>query len=205
MDDDRALIEEAAASENTWVRACILKREPPAEGSLLEIATRARDMAARSLGMSHPAHAVALQNLGLYYDAIANDSATAAEHFAQARAVANDNQEVLAYGWQRLGIFHLQINGDAKRAVGPLTEALAIQRRTPGKDDLQLAETLVALALTRPDRKAAVELLNEALQIRRAKLPSGDPAIISAEQLLFAAGDDMAPPIQPAVDPKSTV
>jgi hypothetical protein len=185
MDDDRALIEEAAASENTWVRACILKQEPPAEGSLLEIATRARDMAARSLGTSHPAY-----------------GATAAEHFAQARAVANDNQDVLAYGWQRLGIFHLQVNGDVHRAEGPLIEALAIQRRTAAKDDVQLVDTLVALALTRVDRKAAFELLNEALQLRRAKLPKGDPAITSAENLLFAASNAMAPPLQPAGDEK---
>jgi len=201
MEADRATIEEAAASENTWVRACILKQEPPAEGSLLDIATRARDMAARSLGTSHPAYAVALQNLGLYYDAIANDPAAAAEHFSQARAVAGDNPGVLAYGWQRLGIFHLQVNGDAKRAEGPLTEALAIHRRTAAKHDLQLAETLVALALIR-DRKAAVELLDEALQIRRATLPSGDPAILTAEQLRFAASDATAPPLQPGMDQK---
>jgi hypothetical protein len=35
MPDDIAGLEEAARSENEWVRARILKRDPPAEGSLL--------------------------------------------------------------------------------------------------------------------------------------------------------------------------
>src|SRR5271157_3933811 len=48
MSDDKARIEEAASSENDWVRARIIKRDPPAEGSLLKIAQRARDMAANS-------------------------------------------------------------------------------------------------------------------------------------------------------------
>ena len=63
MPDDIAGLEEAARSENDWVRARILKRDPPAEGSLLKIAQRARDMAANSLGTRHSAYAVALQNL----------------------------------------------------------------------------------------------------------------------------------------------
>jgi hypothetical protein len=70
MSDDNARTEKAAASENDWVRARILKQDPPVEGSLLKVAERARDMSARSLGNRHPAYAVALQNLGLYYDAI---------------------------------------------------------------------------------------------------------------------------------------
>ena len=198
MDDGRATIEEAAASENTWVRARILKRKPPAEGSLLDIATRARDMAARSLGTAHPAYAVALQNLGLYYDAIENDGAKAAEYFRQARAVVNENDDPLAYGLQRLGIFHLQIKSDPERAEEPLTEALAIQRRTPGTDDLQLAETLVALAWVKMvgDPGSAIDLMAEALAIRRAKLPPGDSAIAEAEGLLtmLQAMDDNALP-----------
>jgi hypothetical protein len=81
-----ARTEKAAASENDWVRARILKQDPPVEGSLLKVAERARDMSTRSLGNQHPAYAVALQNLGLYYDAIENDGSMATEFFAQARA-----------------------------------------------------------------------------------------------------------------------
>jgi hypothetical protein len=68
MSNDRLLIEEAASSENDWVLARILSRDPPPEGSLLKIAERARDMAANSLGTQHSAYAVSLQNLGVYYD-----------------------------------------------------------------------------------------------------------------------------------------
>jgi hypothetical protein len=48
MSDDKAPIEEAASSENDWVRARILNQDPPPEGSLLKIAERARNMAAPS-------------------------------------------------------------------------------------------------------------------------------------------------------------
>jgi hypothetical protein len=81
MSDDNARTEKAAASENDWVRTRILKQDPPVEGSLLKIAERARDMAAGSLGSQHPAYAAALQNLGLYYDAIENDGSKASEFF----------------------------------------------------------------------------------------------------------------------------
>ena len=108
MSDDNARTEKVAASENDWVRARILKQDPPVEGSLLKIAERARDMAARSLGNQHLAYAVALQNLGLYYDAIENDDSRATEFFAQARAALNDNELPLADGFYWLGIFHLK-------------------------------------------------------------------------------------------------
>jgi hypothetical protein len=68
-----------------WVRTRILKGDPPPEGSLLQIAERARRMAANSLGRQHPTYAVALQNLGLYYDFIENDLSKAAEFFNEAR------------------------------------------------------------------------------------------------------------------------
>jgi hypothetical protein len=67
MSDDGTQIEEAASGENDWVRARILKQDPPPEGSLLKIAERALRMAANA------GYAIALQNLGLYYDAIEND------------------------------------------------------------------------------------------------------------------------------------
>lgn len=55
MSDDKARLEEAGRSENEWVRARILKQDLAAEGSLLKIAERARDMAANSLFCSETA------------------------------------------------------------------------------------------------------------------------------------------------------
>ena len=132
---DKTLIEEAASSENEWVRARILKREPPAEGSLLTIAERARDMAANSLSNQHSAYAVSLQNLGLYYDAIENNTSKADEFFAQARAILKGNDLPLADGFYWLGVFHDEVNHDKKRAETPVAEALSIRRRALGSDD----------------------------------------------------------------------
>jgi hypothetical protein len=52
MTDDKAQIEEAAKSENNWVRARIIKQDLPYTRTLLQIAERARHMAANSLGPS---------------------------------------------------------------------------------------------------------------------------------------------------------
>ena len=187
MSDNNTLIEEAASSENDWVRARIVKREPPAEGSLLKIAERARDMAASSLGEQHPAYAIALQNLGIYYDAIENDGSKANEFFAQARAVLKENDLPLAYGFYWLGIFHSQVSHDLKRAEGPLAEALEIQRRALGGNDLQLAETMIALAYAKGVETgiySAIKLTEEALRIQRANLPPTDQAIQDGENQL---------------------
>jgi tetratricopeptide (TPR) repeat protein len=185
MSGDQTLIEHANA-ENDWVRARILKLDPPAEGSLLKIAERARDMAANSLGTVHPAYAVALQNLGLYYDAAENDSAKANELFAQARAVLKDDDLPLAYGFYWLGIFHQQVSRDARRAQAPLGEALAIQRRGLGSDDLRLADTMIALANAKRETEihAAIALMEEALRIQRVRIAPGDPAILDTENRL---------------------
>jgi hypothetical protein len=145
MSDDNAVIEEHASKENDWVRARILKRDPPPEGPLLRVAERACNMATNSLGTQHSAYAVALQNLGLYYEVIENDTPKANEFFAQARAVLKGSDLPLAYGFYWLGIFHNQVTRDGKRAEAALQEALAIQRRAPDGDDLQLAETMIAL------------------------------------------------------------
>jgi tetratricopeptide (TPR) repeat protein len=188
MSDDRAWLEKAAKSENEWVRARILKQDPPAEGSLLKIAERGRDMAANSLGQQHPAYAVALQNLGLYYDAIENDPVKADEFFAQARAVLAENDLPLAEGFYWLGIFHTRVSHDVTRARPPLAEALAIQRRALGSGDLQLAETMIALACAKDIKTAiqsAIALLEEALTIQRSKLPAGDQVIADTENRLF--------------------
>jgi tetratricopeptide (TPR) repeat protein len=186
-DDDKAVLEEAAASENDWVRARIVKRDPPTEGSLLQIAERARDMAANSLGVQHSAYAVALQNLGIYYETIENNSAKADEFFDRARAIVKDDDLPLAYGFYWLGMFHQQVNRDWARAETPLGEALAIQRRALGNDDPRLAETMIALA----DAKAvtgvtdaAIALTEEALRIQRAHLAPTDQAVRDTENRL---------------------
>jgi hypothetical protein len=186
MSDDKALIEEHARSENDWVRARILKRDPPPEGSLLKIAERARDMAANSLGTQHTAYAVALQNLGLFYDAIENDASKANEFFAQARAILKEHDLPLAYGFYWLGIFHDQVNHDGKRAEAPLTEALAIQRRALGGDDPQLADTMIALAQAKGVNAidSAIALVEEALKIQRSQRCPSDRAIQDTEYRL---------------------
>jgi tetratricopeptide (TPR) repeat protein len=166
MREDRTLIEEAANSENDWVRARIIKKDAPAEGSLLQIAEKARDMALNSLGDKHPAYAVALQNLGLYYEAIENNTVKANEFLERARAVV---ALPLAQGFYWLGVFHNQVTRDRKRAEPLLTEALAIQRGALDGNDLQLAETMLALAYAKGVESgidSAIELTQEALRIQ---------------------------------------
>ncbi len=187
MIEDKALIEKAAASENDWVRARILKKDPPPEGPLLQIAERARDMAANSLGRDHPAYAIALQNLGVYYDFIENDGLKATEFFKEARAVLKESDLPLAYGFFKLGVFHFEVNHDAKRAEAALMEALATQRRTLGNDELQLADTLVALAYAKvrmTDIDSAIPLMEEAVKIQRVRLGSSDKIALDTEERL---------------------
>ena len=187
MIEDKALIEKAATSENDWVRARILQKDPPPEGPLLQIAERARDMAVNSLGRAHPAYAVALQNLGLYYDFIENDVAKATEFFNEARAVLEENDLPLAYGFFKLGVFHYEANHDARRAEAALMQALAIQRRTLASDELELAHTLVALAYAKvrmSDFDAGEPLMEEALRIQRARLGATDRTVLDTEERL---------------------
>src|ERR1051325_2037035 len=156
-------------------------------------------MAANSLGTRHSAYAVALQNLGLYYDAIEDDPARANEFFAQARAVAAGDDLPLADGLYWLGIFHHQVGRNAERAQAVLSEALAIQRRALGSDDPQLADTMVALAETtaaRGDIDQAIALMREALRIQRTQDPPNEEAVGKTEdrlamfQALAATPDD---------------
>ena len=92
MSDDKAQIEEAAKSENSWVRARIFKQDLPQIRTLLQIAERARDMAANSLGTQHSAHGGALLNLGIYYDFIEHETMKAQELFDQARTILEQTQ-----------------------------------------------------------------------------------------------------------------
>jgi tetratricopeptide (TPR) repeat protein len=163
---DKARSEQSARSENEWVRARIMKREAPAQESLLQIAERARETAGKSLGMQHPAYAVSLQNLGFYYEVIENDAAKAKDFYERARKVV---ALPLAEGLHALGIFHLQTTNDPKKAEAALTEALAIQRDALNENDYSLAETMRALAdakTRQSDFDSAIELNNEVLAIQ---------------------------------------
>jgi len=163
---DKARDEQSARSDNEWVRARIMKREAPAQESLLQIAERVRDTAAKSLGIQHPAYAVSLQSLGFYYEVIENDAAKAEDFYDRARKVA---ALPLAEGLYALGIFHLQTTNDPKKAEAALTEALAIQRGALNENDYSLAETMRALAdakTRQSDFDSAIELNNEVLAIQ---------------------------------------
>jgi hypothetical protein len=139
----KACIEQSAKRENDWVRARIIKREAPPQSTLLQIAERARDTAANSLGTQDPAYAVSLQNIGFYYEVVENDLARAKGFYERARNVV---AFPLVEGLYLLGIFHLQTTNDLKRADATLTEALAIQREALKQTDGPLLETMMALA-----------------------------------------------------------
>ena len=89
-------------------------------------------MAANSLGVQHAAYAVALQNLGLYYDVVENDIAKADDFFAQARAVLKGKLLPLAYGFYWLGVFDKEVGHDEGRANAFFAEALEIEREISG-------------------------------------------------------------------------
>lgn len=130
------------------------------------MAERVRDTAAKSLSNQHPAYAVSLQNLGLYYEIVENDGARAKDLYEQARKIV---ALPLADGLYSLGIFHLQTTNDAKRAELALSQALAIQREALNENDYALATTMLALAdakAKQSDFDAAIKLNNEALGIQ---------------------------------------
>ena len=97
------------------------------------------------------------------------------------------NDLPLAEGFYWLGIFHNQVGHNAKRAEAPLTEALAIQRRGLGSDDLLLAETMIALAYAKGVKTgihSAIALMEEALRIQRTQVSPTDQAILDTENRL---------------------
>jgi tetratricopeptide (TPR) repeat protein len=144
MSPTREWYEEAARSENEWVRAVILKPGHPMKGEAREIATRARDMAASALGADHPAYAEAEQNLGMYYSTLGDDPAKAEEHFTRARQVAGPYHPVLMLGYYFLGLFHRDAGnpGEARRFLG---EALTILRHEGHPDDPRVEQVRALL------------------------------------------------------------
>lgn len=135
MSDSEAEIEELASRENAWVRARILKQDPPAEGTLQQIAERARDMAANSLGTRHAAYAVALLNLAIYYDFTLHNSSRADELLAQARDLLQDSKAgraSYADALFELGTARKERKlaaDDPKRTEDYLNESISVQRQ----------------------------------------------------------------------------
>ena len=186
MEQTKEWYEEAAAEENKYVRAVILKKDHFEHDDAFEVADRACKMAAETLGEDHPAYAVALQNLGLYYNAVKNDVIAAIDCFDKARAIVRRYHPALAEGFFWLGIFHYE-SRNVEKAEDFFSEALAIQRRSLGSNHLELARTLICLAyakeVTRGSR-AAVGLMEEALAIQRASLPTDSEEVYNTEQTL---------------------
>jgi hypothetical protein len=133
--DDKAQIEEFASRENGWVRARILKENPPSEGTLLQIAERARDMAANSLGTRHAAYAVSLLNLGIYYDFIVHNSSRANELMQEARDILQESKTgraLYADALFQLGTARKERKlptDDPKGSEDYLHESLSVQRQ----------------------------------------------------------------------------
>jgi eukaryotic-like serine/threonine-protein kinase len=186
MEQTKEWYEEAAAEENNYVRAVILKQDHIEHDHAFEVAERACKMAAEALGEDHPAYAVALQNLGLYYNVVKNDAMAANDYFDKARAIVGRYHPALAETFFWLGVFHYE-SRNAEKAEDFFSEALAIQRRSLGSNHLELARTLICLALAKEVTKgprAAVELMEEALAIQRAALPADSEEVYNTEQLL---------------------
>jgi tetratricopeptide (TPR) repeat protein len=173
MAPDKAMYEEAAKSENEWVRAVILKPNHPAKDDALEVATNARDMAGRALGKTHPAYAEAIQNLGLYYSVIEKDDQKAEKFFEKARAVVGQFHPVLSRTFYFLGLYFEEA-GDGAKAEHFFAEAMAIVKREGYAYDPRVAQMLAKLAdikLAANDRNDALKLLNQAAEIQQAVLP----------------------------------
>jgi tetratricopeptide (TPR) repeat protein len=188
MKQDRAWLESAAAAENQWVRAVILKKDHLAHGDALEVASNARDMASSALGEAHPAYGVALLNMATYYEFIANDRASAEEIFAQARKILGDDHAEYVEGLYWLGYYLYQDGGAAPRAMELWTEALAIQRRR-ADNPTRLADLLLCLGCgyLEDDPKRAAVLLGESLRLQRKHLGPDHRLVKDTEQRLATA------------------
>jgi tetratricopeptide (TPR) repeat protein len=188
MGQKKELYEEAAREENEWVRAVILTQNHPAQEDALEIATRARDMAGRALGKTHPSYAEAVQNIGVYYSTLGNDPKKAAEYFDQARRVVGPYHPVLIRSFYFLGKYHHE-SGNADEAERFLNEVLGILRREGYAYDPRIAEVLTMLADIKSAAGEAHEAsayLEEALVIGKATLEADDPELKKTEEKLQA-------------------
>jgi tetratricopeptide (TPR) repeat protein len=181
MKQTKEWYEEAAKQENEWVRAVIMKPNPVnrlLQSDALQIATRASDMAGRALGKFHPSYAEALQNIGVYYSALGDETEKANEYFDRARTVVGPYHPVLSRSFYFLGRYHLD-SGKLEQAEVFLNEALGILRRTGYPLDPRIADVLTMLARIKTAQKEfheatacreEVAYIEEAIaQIRRPK------------------------------------
>ncbi|MEV6280120.1 tetratricopeptide repeat protein [Nocardia sp. NPDC051832] len=134
MGQDSESTESLAARENEWVRAVLLKPDHPMRDDALDVAEDARAMAMNALGEHHPAYAEATQNLGIYYCVHANDIATAADYFDQARQIVGPYHPILARGFYFLGLHYRDV-GNKDNAREFFTEVLNIIRREGHPED----------------------------------------------------------------------
>jgi tetratricopeptide (TPR) repeat protein len=186
MTHSKEWYEEAAKVENQYVRVVILKKDHLEHDRAFDVATRAYEMAARALGEQHPAYAVALQNMGLYFCVIASDTITAADYFDRARAVAGPHHPDLSETFYWLGVFYYEAR-DASRAAEFFEEALTIQRRNLESKDPELVQTLIGLAYAKSITQgpgAAVSLLQEALEIQETSLPAESAEVLDTRRRL---------------------
>src|SRR5262249_11513242 len=144
-DDERQRLRAFGAEENQWVRARILKQDPPPEG-LLQAVERACRMAANSFGVHDPIYGEALVNRALYYDVTENDEAKAAACFVEARTVLVENSVEMATGLYLLGLFHFQTRHDVEKAERLVAQALAMFTQCLGDGSRPVADCLNMLA-----------------------------------------------------------
>jgi hypothetical protein len=185
---DKAWFEKAAAAENQWVRAVVLKDDHVAHSDARKIATEASEMARNALGASHTLYGASLLNLAIYYEVIEKNSAEAERRYQEARRIlGNDHPEyVEAMYW--LGVYQFSAKDGRNRAAEVWGEALAIFRRA-AKTSVRMADLLVCLSayhISDQPKKAAQEL-REALEIQRRELGAGHKEVRATESRLAAA------------------
>jgi len=147
-DDERQRLRAYGVEENQWVRARILKQDPPPEG-LLAAVERACCMAANSFGVRDPIYDEALLNRALYYDVAENDEARAAACLAEARTVLGESSVEMAISLYLSGLFHFQARHDLEKAERLIAQSLAMFKQCLGEGSRPVADCLDVLAQIR--------------------------------------------------------
>jgi serine/threonine-protein kinase len=157
----------------------------------VELYQRAIETYEASLGPDHPDLAYTLRNLAIERGAD-GELREALALYRRALAIRSQalgpEHALVASSWSDVALTQRDL-GDLAAAEEAAQRALAICRQTLGEHG-QTASTLLDLAeiLARAGRAAEAEpLAAEALAIRKARLPAGDPAIAEAEAALAAA------------------
>ena len=141
ISDDERRLRAYGAEENQWVRARILKQDPPPEG-LLAAVERACRMAANSFGVQDPIYGEALVNRTLCYDVAENDEAKAAACLVEARTVLGENSVEVATGLYLSGLFHFQARHDLEKAERLIVQSLAMFKQCLGDGSRPVADCL---------------------------------------------------------------